>query len=497
MSKITDYPPGPGINGSEQVLIATPAGPASTNYTYTMTAIKAYAAAGGGGSGTVTSVALVAPDIFTVSGSPVTASGSLTLTAANPGAAADRVVFWDDSAGKWAYLTMGSNLSITGTTLNATGGGGVAWGAISGTLTDQTDLNSAMALKAPLASPTLTGTPLSTTAAVDTNTTQIATTAYVIAQAASATPLANGTAAAGTSTRYARGDHVHTSVVTTTGDILYSSSGVTLSRLAIGSTNQVLAVTGGVPVWSSAFALLASPAFTGTPTAPTASPGTNTTQIATTAYADAIAALKANLASPTFTGTPAAPTAAVDTNTTQLATTAFVVAQAASATPANNGTAAVGTSLRYARGDHVHNSDSTKADLTSPTFTGDPKAPTATRGDADTSIATTAFVRTPSIQSVSSSATVTPTFADDMVLITAQAAALNLANPTGTAIDGLGIVIRIKDNGTARAITYGTQYRAIGVTLPTTTVISKTHYLAMVFNNTDTKWDVLAVGQEA
>lgn len=33
---------------------------------------------------------------------------------------------------------------------------------------------------------------------------------------------------------------------------------------------------------------------------------------------------KANIASPTFTGTPAAPTAAAGTNTTQVATTAFV-----------------------------------------------------------------------------------------------------------------------------------------------------------------------------
>lgn len=106
-------------------------------------------------------------------------------------------------------------------------------------------------------------------------------------------------------------------------------------------------------------------------------------------------------------------------------------------------------------------------------------------------------IHAPRVQSVSSSATVTPTFADDMVKITAQAAALDLANPTGTAVEGHGIVIRIKDNGTARAITYGTQYRAIGVTLPTTTVISKTLYLAMVFNATDTKWDVLAAGQEA
>lgn len=105
--------------------------------------------------------------------------------------------------------------------------------------------------------------------------------------------------------------------------------------------------------------------------------------------------------------------------------------------------------------------------------------------------------RSPSVQSVTSSATVTPTFADDLIKITAQAAGLTLANPTGTAIEGLGMVIRIKDNGTARSITYDTQYRAIGVTLPTTTVISKTLYLALVWNSTDTKFDVLAVGQEA
>jgi hypothetical protein len=63
---------------------------------------------------------------------------------------------------------------------------------------------------------------------------------------------------------------------------------------------------------------------------------------------------RAALASPTFTGTPAAPTAAVDTNTTQIATTAFVLGQAAAATPAALGSAAVGTSTRYARADHVH-----------------------------------------------------------------------------------------------------------------------------------------------
>lgn len=104
---------------------------------------------------------------------------------------------------------------------------------------------------------------------------------------------------------------------------------------------------------------------------------------------------------------------------------------------------------------------------------------------------------TPAIQSVASSAIVTPTFSNDQVNITAQAAGLTLANPTGTAVDGWGIAIRIKDNGTPRSLSYGSQYRAIGVTLPTTTVISKTLYLGMVFNNAYTKWDVVAVAQEA
>lgn len=79
---------------------------------------------------------------------------------------------------------------------------------------------------------------------------------------------------------------------------------------------------------------------------------------------------KAPLTSPALTGTPTAPTASVNTNTTQVATTAFVVSQAGAGTPVINGTAAAGTSLRYAREDHVHPIDTTRAPLASPTFTG-------------------------------------------------------------------------------------------------------------------------------
>lgn len=72
-----------------------------------------------GGSGTVTEVDLTAPDIFTVSGNPITTSGAIDFTPTDPGA--DRLVFWDDSAGKWAYLTAGTGLSISGTTITASG----------------------------------------------------------------------------------------------------------------------------------------------------------------------------------------------------------------------------------------------------------------------------------------------------------------------------------------------------------------------------------------
>lgn len=60
-----------------------------------------------------------------------------------------------------------------------TGGSGGAWGGITGTLSAQTDLQSALDLKAPLSSPTLTGVPAAPTAAGGTSTTQIATTAFV------------------------------------------------------------------------------------------------------------------------------------------------------------------------------------------------------------------------------------------------------------------------------------------------------------------------------
>lgn len=103
---------------------------------------------------------------------------------------------------------------------------------------------------------------------------------------------------------------------------------------------------------------------------------------------------------------------------------------------------------------------------------------------------------TPQILSVASSGTVTMTSAYDGARITAQAANLTLANPTGTFNEMQGFIIRIKDNGTSRNINFGGKFRAVGVTLPSATVSNRQLYLGVVYNETDDKFDVVLVGQQ-
>lgn len=225
-------------------------------------------------------------------------------------------------------------------------------------------------------SPTFVGVPAGPTAAVSTNTTQLATTAFVLGQAATAAPLINGTAAVGTSLLYARQDHVHP---------------------------------------------------------------TDTTRAA--------------VASPTFTGVPAAPTASVSTNTTQIATTAFVLGQAATVAPLINGTAAVGTSLLYARQDHVHPIDTTRAALASPTFTGTPAAPTAALFDSTTKLATTAFVKNAGVsfsnQSVITASTTLTAAAHAGRFITVGSAGVNAALTLPAASTcAVGTVLHINSQAT-------------------------------------------------
>ena len=100
--------------------------------------------------------------------------------------------------------------------------------------------------------------------------------------------------------------------------------------------------------------------------------------------------------------------------------------------------------------------------------------------------------------STASSATLTvDSDTTEFAVLTAQAAALTIAAPTGTPVEGQKLIIRVKDDGSARGITFNAIFRAIGITLPTTTVASKTTYLGFVYNSTDTKWDAIAVKTEA
>jgi len=101
------------------------------------------------------------------------------------------------------------------------------------------------------------------------------------------------------------------------------------------------------------------------------------------------------------------------------------------------------------------------------------------------------------VASTASASTPTPTSDDvDMFILTALAGAATFGAPTGTPTQGQTLIIRIKDNGTARALGWNAIYRALGTTLPTTTVLGKTLYLLIVLNDTDTKWDCLASCQE-
>lgn len=104
-------------------------------------------------------------------------------------------------------------------------------------------------------------------------------------------------------------------------------------------------------------------------------------------------------ASPTFTGTPKAPTAAAGNNTTQLATTAFV--QAALIALVNGAPATLDTLKEIAEAINndpnfsttINNALALKAPLASPALTGTPTAPTAAQTVNNTQIATTAFVK--------------------------------------------------------------------------------------------------------
>jgi hypothetical protein len=180
---------------------------------------------------------------------------------------------------------------------------------------------------------------------------------------------------------------------------------------------------------------LAGPTFTGVPAAPTAGSGTNTTQLATTAFVTAAVpdvSGKADLAGPTFTGVPAGPTASVSTNTTQLATTAFVVAEIADE---------VGTTVQ------AFDADTAKTD-TAQTFTA------AQRG---------------TITALTDGATITPDFATSNFYSVVLGGNRTIANPTNITVGQGGAIFIVQDSTGSRSAAWGSVWDFAGGTAPVLT----------------------------
>lgn len=158
------------------------------------------------------------------------------------------------------------------------------WGGATGTIANQTDLMSALAVKAPSNNPTFTGVVLAPTPAPDTSNTQIATTAYVVNQgyakiieAIHTTNGASPSITVGTPNNGSTGAIVIRANSATGCGILQFTNDIQSVQTAV-----LVAISSGLTITAATIAL------SGTATTATASFGTATTQIATTAFVDAL-----------------------------------------------------------------------------------------------------------------------------------------------------------------------------------------------------------------
>lgn len=260
-------------------------------------------------------------------------------------------------------------------------------------------------------SPNFTGTPTAPTAPPGTATDQIATTAFVDAALAGGpfAPLASPNFS-GSPTAPTPAAGVSDGQLATTAFVMNAVQDSVTGVVSFNTRTGIVTLE-EADIANAGGAVLNSPIFTGTPSGPTAAPGTANTQLATTAFvmaalgsggvttfngrsgavtleaADLTAAGGALLAGPAFSGVPSAPTAAPGTSTTQLATTAFVMAAVAATVSSFNGrtgaVSLIANDISAAGG----------AVLASPAFTGVPTGPTAAPGTNSTQLATTAYVQ--------------------------------------------------------------------------------------------------------
>ena len=149
--------------------------------------------------------------------------------------------------GSGAGLTGIPGANVTGTVPLATSAGTATSATTAGTVTTAAQPN--ITSVGTLTSLVVSGNASSATAVADTNTTQLATTAYVIGQVSVATPTTIGTNTVGTSLRYARADHTHTGVATLTGGggitVSASTGAVTLNSTATSANTAGAIVARG------------------------------------------------------------------------------------------------------------------------------------------------------------------------------------------------------------------------------------------------------------
>lgn len=279
-----------------------------------------------------------------------------------------------------------------------------------------TGLQAALDAKAPSASPALTGTPTTPTAAAGTNTTQIASTAHVTAKiAASAAPIAHvgsGGAAHANATTAVDGfmsaaDKTKLDGVTAGAqpNAVTSVSGrtgaVVLAKTDVGLGSVDNTADAAKPVSTSQQAALdqkanlASPAFTGVPTAPTAAATANTTQVATMAAVQAVNSSDTGSAATALT-LKTARTIALSGGATGTATSFDGGGNISiPVTGLNMGNATAGTLAVARGGTGTTTSTGTGANVqaVSPALTGTPTVPTAAAATNNTQAASTAFVQ--------------------------------------------------------------------------------------------------------
>jgi hypothetical protein len=438
-----------GLSAVENTALSTWGGSSAITLVGTLATLTVTAPIAGsitGSSGSTTGNAATVTTNANLTG-PVTSVGNATSIA----------------AGAIAY----SKLTLTGAVVNTDLAGSITASKLVVTdlvLTESqiTGLVSDLALKAPLASPTLTGVPTAPTAAVSTNTTQIASTAFAMA-----------------------------AVAVETAARIAAVSGVTDATLPFTDI-----ITNNVSITAHGF----TPKLSGTATQYLAGDGTWTTPVGVVT---------------TQTTTAVGSTATV--NLTGYPFT-FLRCNGASALVllglTSNGNGHVVFLSNVSGFSITINDQDAGASAANRIITGTAaplvlsatgwailiKDGTTSRWRIIGSSVGTVSVPVTRVTSITSSATPTPNAdTDDLLDITALAVAAAFATPGGTPVNGQKLMLRIKDTGTARALTYSSAYVAGGAPLPSTTIISKTLLIGLLYNtaNALNKWMCVAVSQEA